>query len=286
MSTKLGRGLNALIPTGVESTDRATGIITVKIGNIAPNPYQPRHKFDEEKLTDLANSLSESGMIQPIIVIKSNDNNFQLIAGERRLEAAKKAGFTEVPVIIRKATPQEQLQFALIENIQRENLNPIEEALAYNRLQEQFQLTHQEISKMVGKDRATVTNSIRLLKLEGSVQEEIINNRISSGHGRALLQLEETEQPNFAKQIIKGNYSVRETERAIKRYIESKNKVKTVSKDEAREQFISLMETELHSKFQSKVSIKEKNKKGLISFSYKSEKELEKLLTMLLNIDL
>lgn len=284
MSTKLGRGLDSLIPTGKESTDRNTGIATIKIDNIRPNPYQPRTTFDTEKLNELANSLAESGMIQPIIVTKNAHSEYELIAGERRLEAAKIAGFTEVPVIIRCVSPREQLQFALIENIQRENLNPIEEAKAYLQLQEQFDLTHQDIARFMGKERVTVTNTVRLLKLHTDVQNLIEGGKISPGHGRALLQLEEQEQPGYAELIIRKNYSVRDTERKIKTLLQHKEKHKPgqgQSKEETTPEYIDNIQSQLQEKLSVPVKVVWRKKGGTISISYRSEEELMKLQKLL-----
>jgi ParB family chromosome partitioning protein len=285
MSSRLGRGLEALIPTGKDFDDRAPSVTTVVLEKIHPNPYQPRHRFDQEKLEELANSLRESGLIQPIIVTKRVDSNYELIAGERRLEAAKLAGFSEVPVIVRSVTPQEQLQFALIENIQRENLNPIEEAKAYYQLQEEFQLTHNEIAKLVGKNRTTVTNSMRILKLPETVQEYIAENKITSGHARALLQLSDEEQLPFAEKIIKKGSSVRETERQIQNLFERKEqkhlKEQGIVEDAETEQ-LSRAKESLKKKYQLPIKIKKHNESGSLSFHLRQEKELLELLTKLL----
>ena len=283
MSTRLGRGLEALIPTGDESKDRATGMTTVKISKISPNPYQPRLNIDPEKLQELANSLLESGMIQPIIVTKKSNSEYELIAGERRLEAAKLAGFSEVPVIIRVVTPKEQLQYALIENIQRENLNPIEEAKAYNQLQAQFKLTHNDIAKFVGKDRSTVTNSLRLLKLEPIVQQSIVDEQITQGHARALLQLKGEQQINFTRDIVQKQLSVRQTEERVSKYIAGK---KTDTKDSPAEQqkYYAEITATLKNSFNLPVNIRSKTKGGSITFSFKNEEQFHKLIKKLLRI--
>lgn len=283
MNTRLGRGLEALISSGNESVDKNTGIATVKIESIKPNPYQPRHEFDQDKLNELANSLVESGMIQPIIVTKNADSEYELIAGERRLQAAKIAGFNEVPVIIRCVSPREQLQFALIENIQRENLSPIEEAKAYQQLQEQFELTHQDIAKLVGKERVTVTNTVRLLKLAAEVQVYINAGKLSPGHGRALLQLDVDDQLLLADQIIKRNYSVREIERKLKKMQQQKE----INEDEAdddkeRKSYLEKLEEELKERLATSVKVKEKKKGGVISISFANDDILKKLAELLL----
>ncbi|MCB5230606.1 MAG: ParB/RepB/Spo0J family partition protein [Candidatus Cloacimonas sp.] len=281
MSTRLGRGLEALIPISTETDDKSLSISSVRLEKIHPNPYQPRHRFDEEKLQELSNSLKENGMIQPVIVTKRMDSEYELIAGERRLEAAKLAGFTEIPVIIRSVSPQEQLQYALIENIQRENLNPIEEAKAYNQLSEEFSLTHNEIAQLMGKERTTITNSIRLLKLPEPVQDHLSEGRISPGHARAILQLEEENQVDFAAKVIDKAYSVRETEKQAKRIIDGLDKKKLLP-NQVESQQIKDLSTSLEEKYAVKVNVKPGKKGGTISFKYKSEKELQNLIKSLL----
>ena len=188
----------------------------VKIEFINPNRYQPRKLFNRAKLKELAVSLKENGIIQPIIVTKRESSNYELVAGERRLEAAKLAGFEEVPVIIRSISLKQQLQFAIIENVQREDLNALEEAAAYQRLNTEFQMTHSQISEIVGKDRATITNLIRLLKLNGNVQKMILKGELSPGHARTILQIPSSLQDEFAQVIKKNKYSVRKAESAAK----------------------------------------------------------------------
>lgn len=283
MSSRLGRGLEALIPTTPEANDESLVISSISLDKIHPNPYQPRHRFEEEKLHELANSLKENGMIQPIIVTKRIDSEYELIAGERRLEAAKLAGFTEIPVIIRSVSPQEQLQYALIENIQRENLNPIEEAKAYNQLAEEFNLTHVEIAKLMGKERTTITNSIRLLKLPEEVQDYLSEGRLTAGHARALLQLEGDEQTLFAERVIGRSLSVRETERKVKQHLDKVVSDPQVEKDTTNVEFIQKASASLKNKYSVSVKFQSFKKGGAVSFRYRDEKELEKLLDALLN---
>ena len=283
MSSRFGRGLEALIPTTPEANDESLVISSISLDKIHPNPYQPRHRFEEEKLHELANSLKENGMIQPIIVTKRIDSEYELIAGERRLEAAKLAGFTEIPVIIRSVSPQEQLQYALIENIQRENLNPIEEAKAYNQLAEEFNLTHVEIAKLMGKERTTITNSIRLLKLPEEVQDYLSEGRLTAGHARALLQLEGDEQTLFAERVIGRSLSVRETERKVKQHLDKVVSDPQVEKDTTNVEFIQKASASLKNKYSVSVKFQSFKKGGAVSFRYRDEKELEKLLDALLN---
>ncbi|MDP8267743.1 MAG: ParB/RepB/Spo0J family partition protein [Candidatus Tenebribacter davisii] len=280
--TKLGKGLEALISSVPESTDISTGITTIRTDKIKPNRYQPRKKFNSEKLQELANSLKENGIIQPIIVTSKDEGEYELIAGERRLEASKLAGFSEIPVIIRSVSPKEQLQFAIIENVQREDLTAIEEARAYQQLNEEFKLTHAQISDIVGKDRATITNFIRLLKLSEDIQQMILNDQISSGHARAILQVDESLRDKFSRLIIKNKLSVRKTEEEAKRIKETgsvsilRKKKETVEIPEMKE-----YEKDLKQKFKLKVKISDNNYKGKVSIYYSSEDELNTLLEKL-----
>jgi len=279
---RLGKGLEALISSVPESTDKSTGITTIKTDQIKPNRYQPRKLFNSEKLQELANSLKENGIIQPIIVTTKDEGEYELIAGERRLEASKLAGFSEVPVIIRSVSPKEQLQFAIIENVQREDLTAIEEAKAYQQLNEEFKLTHAQISEIVGKDRATITNFIRLLKLSEDVQQMILNDQISSGHARAILQVDEELRDKFSQLILKNKLSVRKAEEEAKRIKEtgsvsiSKKKKEVIKMPEFKE-----FEKNLKQKFNSKVKISDNNYKGKVSFYYSSKDEFYKLLEKL-----
>lgn len=211
----LGRGLNALIPTPLDAPVAAAGVQTVPIAAIQPNPHQPRTFMDAEKLAELAASIQEHGLIQPLIVTQSGAQ-YTLIAGERRWRAARQAGLAELPVIIKEATPQEMLELALIENIQRADLNPLEEAHAYQQLMEEFGLIQEEVAKRVGKGRSTVANLVRLLKLPPNIQQAVANGQISGAHGRALLPLPTPEAQTAAmNQIIKHNLSVRQAEALV-----------------------------------------------------------------------
>ncbi len=278
---RLGKGLDALIKNETESVDKTTGITTLKISFIHPNRYQPRKKFNDEKLVELANSLKENGMIQPIIVTKQDNSNYELIAGERRWRAAKLAGFTDIPVIVRSVSPQEQLQYAIIENIQRENLNPIDEAKAYKQLNEEFNLTHSKISEMMGKDRATITNSIRLLKLPEEIQDLVLEAKISSGHARAILQLEEEDQIRFANYIVENKLSVRKAEMLSKKIKDFGWESLGTPKKKINSDTFFDVENILKSRYQTGVKIKGNLSKGKIIFSYRNEKEYEKLISLL-----
>jgi len=278
----LGKGLDALFSSGPESTDRTTGITTLQIDCIIPNRYQPRKFFDTAKLAELAESIKANGILQPVIVTKNADSQYELVAGERRLEAAKLADISEIPVIIRSITPQEQLQFAIIENIQREDLNAIEEARAYQQLNEEFGLTHIQISEVVGKERTTVSNLIRLLKLDESIQNMIQEGKITSGHARAILQVPETSQQDFANLIFNKQMSVRMAEEYARKIIEKGNIDKPV-KPRRSETNIHMKEWEnkLHGDYDCRVSITHKNNKGRISFFFNSQEEMDKILDSL-----
>jgi len=278
MNDRLGRGLSALIPENDLEENPKLGISTLPIDSIKPNRYQPRKIFDAEKLAELTESIKENGIIQPLIVTKTTSSEYELIAGERRLEAAKLAGLEKVPVVIRSVSKKEQLQFALIENIQREDLNPIEEALAYNALVEDFGLTHNQISEIVGKDRATITNSLRLLKLPERIKQMLISGELNSGQARAVLSVKPELQISFAEYIIKYNLTVRGAEDKAKTYSEDKTAAPQKAKTSSR---VVDLEKELHQLFKMKVKVQEANGKGKITFVYKSEEELLKFKTIL-----
>lgn len=219
----LGRGLNALIPSGVETVTSAdevgAGVQTVPITAIQPNPHQPRTVMDAEKLAELTLSIKEHGLIQPLIVTQNGDQ-YTLIAGERRWRASQQAGLVEVPVIIKEATPQEMLELAIIENIQRADLNPLEEAYAYQQLMNEFGLIQEEVAKRVGKGRSTVANLVRLLNLPPNIQQAVADGEISGAHGRALLPLPTPEAQTAAmNQIIKHDLNVRQTEALVKKLL-------------------------------------------------------------------
>lgn len=276
MSFELGRGLDSLISKLPESTNSETGITTVKIEYIHPNKLQPRKLFDREKLEELANSIKENGIIQPIIVTKSAEQDgYELVAGERRLEASKLAGFDEIPVIVRSISPKEKLLYAIIENVQREDLNAIEEALAYNQLISDFEMSQAQVAEMMGKDRSTITNTLRMLKLTPQVQKLLLNNEISAGHCRAILQIPEDEQLAFAQKIIKESLSVRKTEELAHSWKDKASK-KKLSPQRRKD-----VEEVLKGQFKLNIKVEEKNGKGKIVIQYKNQDELDKLLQSL-----
>ena len=293
----LGKGLDSLIPDNksmksvtsektVESKEDAaakSGVQVMKINEVEPNRDQPRKNFDEDALLELSDSIKQFGVLQPLLVRKRKDY-YEIIAGERRWRAAKLAGVKEVPVIEKEYTDQEILEIGLIENIQRENLNPIEEAIAYKRLLEEFNLKQDEVAERVSKSRTAVTNSMRLLKLSDKVQQMIIDDMISTGHARALLAIDDPElQYTLANKIFDEKLSVRETEKLVK---EIKNPKKPKQKKPVANSFIYQdLEEKMKSVFGTKVSIASKGKgKGKIEIEYYSDDELEHLFDMMMSI--
>ena len=293
----LGKGLDSLIPDNksmksvtsektVESKEDAaakSGVQVMKINEVEPNRDQPRKNFDEDALLELSDSIKQFGVLQPLLVRKRKDY-YEIIAGERRWRAAKLAGVKEVPVIDKEYTDQEILEIGLIENIQREILNPIEEAIAYKRLLEEFNLKQDEVAERVSKSRTAVTNSMRLLKLSDKVQQMIIDDMISTGHARALLAIDDPElQYTLANKIFDEKLSVRETEKLVK---EIKNPKKPKEKKPVANSFIYQdLEEKMKSVFGTKVSIASKGKgKGKIEIEYYSDDELEHLFDMMMSI--
>lgn len=281
MNERLGRGLGALIPESADNEKVSAGLSTLPVSSIVPNRYQPRKVFDPQKLAELAESIRSNGIIQPIIVTKTANSGYELIAGERRLEAAKLAGMESVPVIIRSVGRREQLQLAIIENVQRENLNPIEEALAYSMLIEDFELTHADVAKAMGKDRATISNTLRLLNLAEELQEKVSGGELSAGHARAVLSLEPEYQIEFAQFIIKYKLTVRQAEEKAKTWSESRN---NPAPKPAKTSLIRSIEQELSQIFHVKTKIKDNKGKGKITLEYSSPEELQKLKEKLLSI--
>lgn len=300
----LGKGLDSLIPSGnprgkksvvsaEQNTEKREVVekivekivekpveMKVKIGEVEPNREQPRKKFDEDALLELSESIKQFGILQPLLVQKK-DGYYEIIAGERRWRAAKLAGVKEVPVIVKDFTSQEIVEISLIENIQREDLNPIEEALAYKRLMEEFRLKQDEIAERVSKSRTAVTNSIRLLKLDERVQRMVVDEMISTGHARALLAIEDgDDQYTIAMKIFDEKLSVRETERLVKNLQNPKPKKENVA-DTQIEVIYHQLEEKIESIVGTKVSIHQKNnQKGKIEIEYYSQAELERLIEM------
>ena len=293
----LGKGLDSLIPNKKndisdskvekkqekENDSPKSGEIMVRINEVEPNRDQPRKDFDEDALMELADSIRQFGILQPLLVQKKK-NYYEIIAGERRWRAAKLAGIKEVPIIVKDYTDQEIVEISLIENIQRENLNPIEEAMAFKRLLQEFQLKQDEVAERVSKSRTAVTNSMRLLKLSPRVQQMIIDDMISTGHARALLAIDDKEQQFIlANKIFDEKLSVRETEKLVKAL---KNPKKEVKKEKSEHTFIyENIEEQIKNIMGTKVSVNQKaNGKGKIEIEYYSEEELERIYDLLMTI--
>lgn len=289
----LGKGLDSLIPdhktvktTGKkkpEVEEKKEGEQLVNINKVEPNHEQPRRHFEEDSLLELADSIKQFGVLQPLIVQKRNDY-YEIIAGERRWRAAKMAGIKEIPVIIKEYTKREAVEIALIENIQRENLNPIEEAMAFKRLLTEFSLKQDEVAERVSKSRTTVTNSMRLLKLDERVQQMIVDDMISTGHARTLLAIENhEEQYNLANKIFDEKLSVRETEKLIK---ELKNPKKEKEKKVVENDFIYKdLEEKMKTVMGTKVHVNPKKKgKGKIEIEYYSDEELERIFELIMTV--
>ncbi len=272
----LGRGLGALIQ-GAGEKEGYTHCLTE---DIIPGKFQPRRHFDTIKLSELADSIKEKGILEPLLV-KRRNNSYELVAGERRWRAAKVAGLRKVPVIVMDIADEEMLELAIVENIQREDLNALEEAEAYRNLQETFSLSQEEVAKRIGKDRATVANYLRLLKLSYEVKEELLKGTISMGHARALLSLEDhVQQREVLKKIVGKGMSVRETELLVKR----DKKITHHTKKPTNIAAYLALESELRSLFGTKVAIKGKKGKGKIEIEFYSDDELDRLLDILRSI--
>lgn len=259
---------------------RVNVVLQVPTENIRANPHQPRKEFDKDRLEELAESIRNHGLIQPITVRYIGERKFELISGERRLRAAKLAQMPEIPAYVREADDEQVIAFALVENIQREELNPIEIALGYQRLIEECGYTQGEVAEKVGKNRSTVTNMLRLLNLPPYIQAALRNRHIKMGHARALINIKSAEvQKKLLKKAISQEYSVRQLEKAVRRHRKKKEKPKADTELSQREKaFYEDASRRLRSKFSTKVNIKKKKKGGEIRFEYYSDDELERLL--------
>ncbi len=279
--TTLGRGLDALIPKGaVEAGSRGgSGFIVAGVEEVTPNRSQPRKDFDDESLKELASSIKEKGIIQPLVV-RNTPGGYEIIAGERRWRAAQRAGLTKIPVIVKEVSDREVLELALIENLQREDLNPIEEAMAYSQLIEDFGLTHEDVSGRIGKERSTITNQLRLLRLPGEAKRALIDGDISSGHARALLSIESEEKSlQILSAIIKQRLSVRMTESLIRKLSQEK---KPAAEPKSDDMYLRQMADELKRNLNTQVRIVNKKGKGKIEIEYYSQEELDRLCHILL----
>jgi ParB family chromosome partitioning protein len=278
--TGLGKGLDALIPGGKDSPSNAGGVMQAAVESIARNPRQPRVQFDAGELDELAASIREHGIIQPLIVSPGKDGSYVLIAGERRLQAAKKAGLRAVPVIVRQASDRQLLELALIENVQRADLNPLEEAEAYHHLVKDFGLSQEQDADRVGKSRVAVTNTLRLLGLTPRVKQALVDNKITEGHARALLGLTSAKAQEAALQtVVNLGLSVRQTESLVRKLGGEKPKAKSKSRPAAD---VMDIERKLRASLGTKVALKHGKKGGAVTIYYYSDEELDTLLERLL----
>jgi ParB family transcriptional regulator, chromosome partitioning protein len=276
----LGKGLGAIFPDLLNDIDKKKNVFSCGIEELRPNRYQPRKTFNDQNQKQLIDSIKSSGIIQPIIVRKA-DSGYEIIAGERRWRAAQSIGLKDVPIVIREATDMQAAELSLIENIQREELNPLEEADAYIMLVEKFKLSQEEISSRVGKDRSTIANTIRLLKLPAKAKTALTEKKISSGHARCLLACGSMEEQLAALALIlKKDLNVRETERLI----QNAKKIHPDKKqDVKKDRFLTDLEKSLTAKVMAKVQIKGSAKKGLVEIRYTSMDELNRLADLILD---
>lgn len=276
----LGKGLSALIPEkAIERNVHKEEIIYVQIGQIKANPFQPREDFDQQSIDELAQSIKEKGVIQPLLVRRKGDN-YELIAGERRLRASNLLGLKEIPIIVREVSDQDSLELALIENIQREELNAIEEAHAYQHLIDKFHVSQEKISEVLGKSRVTITNTLRLLKLPHEIQAEMKKNRISFAHGRALLEIEDANhQRRLVQDVITKGLSVRELENLIK-----SNRPKSLKRhigQGQRDPLVAILEEQIQHVLATKVRISKRKKRGHIHIEFYSEEDLQRIVNVI-----
>lgn len=269
--TGLGRGLSALIP----ERSPENGLRTVPVTSISPNPHQPRTQIDEAKLQELADSIHEHGLIQPLIVHDSGDGTYTLIAGERRWRAAQKAGLTELPVVVKEASPQAMLELAIIENVQRADLNPLEEALAYRQLMDEFGLTQEEVSKRVGKARSTIGNTVRLLDLPLEIQQAVNEGKLTEGHARPLLALPTPEMQNEVMGIvIKLELNVRQTEELVRKRLVTEKPAARPQKRQSPE--LRALQDQFRQHLSTKVDLQKNSKgQGTIVIHFYSDEELQ-----------
>jgi ParB family chromosome partitioning protein len=278
----LGRGLDSLIPKNPETESQGYRMVSTDL--LKPNSSQPRKNFEQSALEELAESIRENGVIQPLIVREKN-GNFEIVAGERRWRAAKIVKLEELPVVIRTATDQVVAELTLIENIQREDLNPIEEAEAYEKLAERFGLTHDEIARKTGKNRSVITNQLRLLKLSDKAKEALVSGAITTGHARALLSASSLEEmDSLLGEVLKKDLTVRGTEALVKKKSgEADPPIEPVSNEVEEDIFTKELIEELAGKFATKVKISRNKSKGKIEIEYYSPEELERIVGILLS---
>lgn len=277
----LGKGLSALIPEEMEEVIEKKDNTMISINKIKSDSEQPRKAFDSEKIAELTESIKTHGIIQPLILRKDAEDRYVIVAGERRWRAAKLAGLKEVPAIIMELSDRDILEISLIENIQRQDLNPIEEAFAYKRLLNDFKITQEELSKRIGKSRVVISNTMRLTNLDSRVQQYLIEGIITEGHGKVLLSIDDGQiQYELAQQVIDEKLSVRELERLIKRISEKKND-SVNSVDNEINPYYKDIKNQLQNYFGTKVNISSKRNKGKIEIEYYSEDDLQRILDII-----
>lgn len=279
MSKRLGRGLDALIPSlSVNDDDK---VIEIPLTQLRPNPYQPRKTFDEDSIKELAESIKQHGVIQPIIV-RTVLKGYEIIAGERRFRASQYCGNTTIPAVVRAFTDQQVMEIALIENLQREDLNALEVAIAYQALMDKFNLTQEELSLKVGKSRSHIANFVRLLSLPTEIKDYVSRGTISMGHARALAGIkEQSVQKELAEQTVSLEWSVRELEDAIQKLDSRQTPEQKTQKQKKRDPYIESLEETLRERFKTTVKIKQQKDKGKIELQYYNKQDLERLLELL-----
>lgn len=277
----LGKGLSALF-MDQEDLNKSENLLMVKLSQVEPNASQPRKEFDPESLSELAESIRTHGILQPLAVRKTAEGRYQIIAGERRWRAAREAGISEVPVYLVDADDRTVMELALVENLQRQDLNPIEEAEGYRTLMSEFSLTQEETAQRIGKSRPAVANALRLLSLTPEVRAMVAEGLLSAGHAKALLSLtDEESQKSTAKLIVENNYSVRQTELLIKKILQEKLKAKEPKKHEISVNYLEDIERRLAAKLGRKVHLVSGRKKGRIELEFYNPEDLEKLIDLL-----
>ena len=280
-SNRIGKGLGALIPTIKEDID-PKDIVSIQISQIYANPDQPRKIFDPEKIEILSNSIRNYGVLQPIVLKPDENGKYMIIAGERRFRASKKARLTEIPAVIKDIPIKDIMEIALIENLQREDLNAIEEAIAYKSLIDNYNVTQEEISEAVGKSRPHITNTLRLLNLGKEVIAMIEDNRITPGHGKALLRVsDEIAQLQIANKVIEEELSVRETENIAKKFSENQQ-IENIKKKKEKDIYILDVEEKLANILGTKVNISKGRKKGKIEIEYYNDDDLNNIISLLI----
>lgn len=281
---RMGKGVGALFHTDdvIENVLENQNVVELKITEIEPNKNQPRRKFDEEKLAALAESVSEYGVLQPIVVKKLDTGFYQIIAGERRWRAARMAKLKKIPVVIKEFDERESMEIALIENLQREDLNPIEEAEGYKELMDNFQLTQEQLSQKLGKSRPAIANSLRLLSLPKEIRQYLIEGKLSSGHARALLSAETQEvQLAAAKKVIEEEMSVRQTEAYISQLQKTPSVKKKNHQEEEIKRYLISLESNLSSVFGTKVKIHNNKNRGKIEIQYYSADDFDRIMSVI-----